>query len=300
MSSGTDQKYWMYIALLLGIVILGNSYVMFYTVFRPATDNKELLDEIRNLETQIQSLNIRINNRVLINQSGNDLSTKIYDLTRGSVVLIQNRVQTLQGLTPQSLGSGFIYSVNNQDQYVVTNYHVIEGASDILITFESGNSTKASIVGTDQYSDLAVLKLSTSMPWLKALALANSSDLKVGERVLAIGSPFGLSGTMTSGIVSQVQRDLDAPGNYKIVDVIQLDENNSITLRFEGSTERDLIVSLPKDEIYTTYSMGRYAKSTPDISSLAIATSVASLVIENKKSFSEPKEIYRSMAGLGK
>lgn len=223
MSYETESKHWMYIALLLGIVILGNSFVMFYTVLRPSTDIKQLTNQLSNLDSQIRSLNTRLENRVLLNQSGNELLSKIYDLTRSSVVLIENRQQTSQGLVTQSLGSGFVYRVDNQNQYVITNNHVVDGASELLVTFEGGNSTKATVIATDPYSDLAIVRLSTSMPWLKALALGNSSALQVGDRVLAIGSPFGLSGTMTSGIVSQLQRDLDTTGSYKIVDVIQLD-----------------------------------------------------------------------------
>ncbi len=219
----TESKRWMYIALLLGIVILGNSFVMFYTVLGTSADIEQLANQLSILESQIRSLNTRLENRFFLNQSGNELLSKIYNLTRSSVVLIQNRQQTSQGLVIHSIGSGFVYSVDNQNQYVITNYHVVDGASELLVTFEGGNCTKATVIGTDIYSDLAIIRLSTSMPWLKALALGNSSALQVGEKVLAIGSPFGLSGTMTSGIVSQLQRNLDTTGNYKIVDVIQLD-----------------------------------------------------------------------------
>ena len=231
MSYETDSKRWMYVALLLAIVVLGNSVVMFYTIFGPAPDTSELSEQIKNLETQIRNfdtqiraLNTRLENRVYLNQSGSELLKGIYNLTRASVVLIQNRVrQTGGALVPQALGSGFVYRVDDQAQYIVTNNHVVEGASELLVTLEGGDSTKAAIVGRDPYSDLAVIKLSKSMPWLKPLALGSSSALQVGETVVALGSPFGLSGTMTSGIVSQVGRDLDALGGYKIVDVIQLD-----------------------------------------------------------------------------
>jgi S1-C subfamily serine protease len=230
MSYEIDSKRWMYVALILAIVVLGNSVVMFYMVFGPAPDTSELSEQIKNLETQIgsldaqiRSLNTRLENRVYLNQSGNELLTRIYNLTRASVVLIQNRKQSSQGIVAQAIGSGFIYRVDDQAQYIVTNNHVVEGASELLVTLEGGDSTKATIVGRDPYSDLAVVKLSKSMPWLRPLALGNSSALQVGETVIAIGSPFGLSGTMTSGIVSQVGRDLDAAGGYKIVDVVQLD-----------------------------------------------------------------------------
>jgi S1-C subfamily serine protease len=224
MSEEIESRRWMYVSLILALVILGNSFVMFYTMLRPqSSNNSQLAQQINDLETQIRALNTRLDNRFYLNESGNEVLARIYNLTRASVVLIENRLQTAQGLTPQSLGSGFVYSVNSQAQYLVTNNHVVEGATELLVTFEDGNSSKATIAGTDIYSDLAVIKLSTNMPWIKPLALGNSSELQVGETVVAMGSPFGLSGTMTSGIVSQTGRDLDSTGNYRIVDVIQLD-----------------------------------------------------------------------------
>ena len=224
MSEDVESRRWMYVSLILALVILGNSFVMFYTMLRPqSSNNSQLAQQINDLETQIRALNTRLDNRFYLNESGNEVLARIYNLTRASVVLIENRQQTAQGLTPQSLGSGFVYSVNSQAQYLVTNNHVVEGATELLVTFEDGNSSKATIAGTDIYSDLAVIKLSTNMPWIKPLALGNSSELQVGETVVAMGSPFGLSGTMTSGIVSQTGRDLDSTGNYRIVDVIQLD-----------------------------------------------------------------------------
>lgn len=224
MSEDVESRRWMYVSLILALVILGNSFVMFYTMLRPqSSNNSQLAQQINDLETQIRALNTRLDNRFYLNESGNEVLARIYNLTRASVVLIENRLQTAQGLTPQSLGSGFVYSVNSQAQYLVTNNHVVEGATELLVTFEDGNSSKATIAGTDIYSDLAVIKLSTNMPWIKPLALGNSSELQVGETVVAMGSPFGLSGTMTSGIVSQTGRDLDSTGNYRIVDMIQLD-----------------------------------------------------------------------------
>jgi S1-C subfamily serine protease len=221
-----ESKRWMYVALILALVLLANGFAMFYITLKPATkatDVSALQKQIDDLETQIRALNIRLENRFYLNQSGNEILTGIYNLTKASVVLIQNRQQTTQGLITASLGSGFIYRVNSQEQYVVSNNHVVEGSSDLLVTFEDGNSSHATVAGTDPDSDLAVIKLASNMPWIQPLALGNSSALKVGERVVAIGSPFGLSGTMTSGIISQLGRDLDATSNFKIVDVIQLD-----------------------------------------------------------------------------
>ena len=102
------------------------------------------------------------------------------------------------------LGSGFVYDHNGD---IVTNYHVVVGAKNntIVVTFMDGVSYEANIMGVDPYSDLAVIKLvnlhehSDAISKLVPLELANSSSLRVGERVIAMGNPFGLSGTLTEG-----------------------------------------------------------------------------------------------------
>jgi len=235
-----SSRRWMYIAFFLALVLLANTAALFY-VGTPLSGagNSGLLNRVRNLENQvktfnqsdsrikaleeqIKSLNLQIQNLQTINNTGSGslLLSALYNITRDSVVLIENRIMSGGTLVPQSLGSGFVY---RSDGYIATNNHVVEGADELVVTFFDGNVSKATIAGTDPYSDLAILKLSRSMPWLKALPLGSSLALKVGETVVALGSPFGLSSTMTSGIVSHTGRDLDAPGNYRIVDVIQHD-----------------------------------------------------------------------------
>jgi S1-C subfamily serine protease len=106
-----------------------------------------------------------------------------------------------------TLGTGFVY---DKSGHVITNYHVIAGGSenDIRVTFIDGTIYRARIVGTDQYSDLAVLHVEGNVPAekLKPLTLGNSSQLLVGQAVVAIGNPFGLSGSMTEGIISGLNR----------------------------------------------------------------------------------------------
>jgi len=218
-----SSRRWMYVAFFLALVILANTAVLFY-IGTPilGAGNSGLLNRVKNLEEQIKTLNSQIQNLRTINNtgSGSILLSALYNITRDSVVLIENRIMSGGTLTPQSLGSGFVY---RSDGYIATNNHVVEGAAELVVTFFDGNVSKATIAGTDPYSDLAIIKLSRSMPWLKALPLGSSSALKVGETVVALGSPFGLSSTMTAGIVSHTGRNLDAPGNYRIVDVIQHD-----------------------------------------------------------------------------
>ncbi|RLI27255.1 MAG: trypsin [Candidatus Hecatellales archaeon] len=144
---------------------------------------------------------------------------QVFQQAEKSVVQIVTRVVTPFGVEGGQ-GSGFVYSAEG---YIVTNYHVVEDAASVEVRFIDGSSYEAEIVGTDPYSDLAVLKIGELPSGVNPLKLGDSSKLRVGDTVVAIGNPYGLSGTMTLGIVSQLGRFLRAPGGYLIVDVIQTD-----------------------------------------------------------------------------
>ena len=124
--------------------------------------------------------------------------------------------------TGRSLGSGFVYDVSG---HIITNNHVVEDSQKTTVTFLDGTSYNAKVIGTDPYTDLAVIKVDVNPSLLHPLPLGDSSTLRVGEQVAAIGNPFGLSGSMTSGIVSQLGRLLSTPGtaSFSIPDVIQTD-----------------------------------------------------------------------------
>jgi S1-C subfamily serine protease len=127
-----------------------------------------------------------------------------------------NSIESIQG-------SGFVVSYHNSS-YVATNNHVVSGASNITVTFSDGNSYPASVKGTDQYRDLAVLAVSAPPSEFHPLQLlATSAGVTVGETVYAIGSPFGLAGSMTAGIVSQTGRTITESTSTQttIPDVIQ-------------------------------------------------------------------------------
>lgn len=137
--------------------------------------------------------------------------------------------QQQQQQTPTQVeGSGFIYDT---DGHIVTNNHVVENASRIVVTFSDGTEVEAKVVGTDPGSDLAVIQVSNvDSSLLQPVALANSDQLKVGQVVIAIGSPFGLQGSMTTGIISSLGRTLEASAtttsngtSYSIPDIIQTD-----------------------------------------------------------------------------
>ena len=110
--------------------------------------------------------------------------------------------------TGRSLGSGFVYDVSG---HIITNSHVVEEAQKITVTFLDGASYNAKVIGTDPYTDLAVIKVDADPSLLHPLPIGDSSILRVGDQVAAIGNPFGLSGSMTSGIVSQLGRLLSTP-----------------------------------------------------------------------------------------
>jgi putative serine protease PepD len=117
-------------------------------------------------------------------------------------------------------GTGWVYDT---DGHIVTNEHVVDGASSVKITFADGTSYSATIVGKDTSTDLAVLKVNAPASKLVPLTLGDSSDVSVGDGVVAIGDPFGLVGTVTSGIVSAVDREIEAPDGTPITGAIQTD-----------------------------------------------------------------------------
>ena len=120
-----------------------------------------------------------------------------------------------------TLGSGFVF---DDLGHIITNAHVVEGASGITITFLDGSQYNAQIIGSDKFTDIAVIKVEEKPRYLHPLQMGDSSTLKVGEQVAAIGNPFGLSGSMTSGIVSQIGRLLPSQDTgFSIPNVIQTD-----------------------------------------------------------------------------
>ena len=121
----------------------------------------------------------------------------------------------------QSEGSGFVLDTAGN---IVTNQHVVDGATAIRVSFANGREADAKVVGTDPSTDLAVIKVAdVPAAELKPLALGDSSALAVGDGVVAIGAPFGLEGTVTAGIVSALGRDITSPNGYPISGTIQTD-----------------------------------------------------------------------------
>jgi putative serine protease PepD len=117
-------------------------------------------------------------------------------------------------------GTGFVY---DSDGHIVTNEHVIDGASSVSVKFSDGSTAKATVVASDISSDIAVLKVDVASSKLRPLTLGDSSALTVGDGVVAIGNPYGLDGSVTTGIVSALDREISAPDNTPIEGAIQTD-----------------------------------------------------------------------------
>ena len=124
----------------------------------------------------------------------------------------------------EALGSGFVI---DKAGHIVTNYHVVEGAKSVDVSFSNNESRKAKVVGVDPSTDIAVLQVDAHARALTPLPLGNSDSVHVGDSVVAIGNPFGYDRTVTTGIVSALQRVIQAPNSYSIDHVIQTDAARS-------------------------------------------------------------------------
>ena len=211
LSSSSRSSKWGYASVVILIILIVNTGI-FAVAFLNLQNRLETMEttitkqsnEIRNLQNQLEIFDV-------IGQTGAMPWPVIYNQLKDSVVLIQ---------TDLGLGSGFIYDMKG---HIITNHHVIDGTEVIQVTFLDGNTSSASIVGMDIYSDLAIIKIDSEVIALRPVVLGNSSDLTVGEPVAAMGNPFGLSATLTVGIVSSLRRTLNAAGDYVIIDIIQID-----------------------------------------------------------------------------
>jgi S1-C subfamily serine protease len=162
------------------------------------------------------------------NGSANGINAEaIYEYANASVVTVTG-MQTTSGAfgseSTEVLGSGFAVVYSNSD-YIVTNYHVVQGDSDLSVTFSNGDAYPATVVGSDPYSDLAVVSVQGAPSTeYHPLEIVPSSSLVVGQPVVAIGNPYGLSGSETSGVISALGRTIqdETAGNYSVADVIQI------------------------------------------------------------------------------
>jgi S1-C subfamily serine protease len=156
-----------------------------------------------------------------------DSTESVADIAKSSLPSVVDITVTTSGGDPQTgnqparaEGSGWVYDDSN---HVVTNQHVVDNATNIKVTTQDGSTYDATLVGTDPSTDLAVIKVDAPAGKLQPLDLGDSDALVVGDGVVAIGSPFGLDGSVTSGIVSALHREMQAPNGFTINDSIQTD-----------------------------------------------------------------------------
>ena len=202
------------VLFVMGLLVGG--LLIYFVSYRQQTS---LNNQISQLQSQISELRGHQNGTtqyITIIQNGTSLAD-IYEQVRPSVVLVQG--ETNDGAVQ---GSGFVYKFADRN-VVLTNFHVVEGTNSLSVTFYDGRGYKADILGTDPYSDLAVVTVDAPSEMFKPITVVTSSELSVGETVIAIGNPYGLVGSLTTGVVSAIGRTIteSTAGGYAIPNIIQ-------------------------------------------------------------------------------
>lgn len=193
-------------------------------------------DKIDNLQNQLSTLQEQISNlqstqnityqNITYVLGENTSFSQLYEQVKESIVVIRGIIVEYDFFGypyyTQVQGSGFVYNFTGQ-MVIITNYHVVNNAINITITFVNGNGYVATALGSDPYADLALLATDAPQSEYKPLEIVSSSTLEVGDPVIAIGNPYGLAGSMTTGIVSALGRTIteEMTGGYPIANVIQ-------------------------------------------------------------------------------
>ena len=196
-----------------------------------ASTISSLQSEVAQLQSNVASLQAQLSAQgapgTTLTTTGN--AQGIFSSAFQSVVTIQgdvaSSVLTIFGQRTSyslALGSGFVTTYQGAN-YIVTNFHVVDGMTNMTVTFSDGNAYPAKVVGTDSYSDLAVVSTVAPSSEFVPIHIADSTSLQVGQPVFAIGSPFGLTGSFTSGVISQLGRTIQeaTSGNYSVSGIIQ-------------------------------------------------------------------------------
>src|SRR5436305_9091085 len=197
--------------IAIAVVLVGGFF--YFTTYRSGT-----FRTINSPAAKVEITEAASNNPLDADEQNN---ISVYHKNIGSVVNVTSKAVAFDffyGLVPQEgQGSGFII---DKDGHVLTNYHVIADARQVEVTLHNRKKYRASIVGTDRSHDLAVIQIKA--PDLTPMVLGESKNLQVGQKVYAIGNPFGLAGTLTSGIVSSI-RSVQEPDGMTIDEAIQTD-----------------------------------------------------------------------------
>jgi len=222
-----------FVAILVITAVAGLLIGGWLGYFISSSTSSERIDAIQNeltaLQQQVQTLQI-VNNVTYQNITyvlGENVSlSRLYERIENSIVVIRGLILEYdifrRPYYTQIQGTGFVYNFSGE-MVILTNYHVVCGAINVSVTFVNGNGYIASVLGSDPYADLAVLSTNAPYNEYSPLEIVNSSTLMVGEPVLTVGNPYGLAGSITTGIVSAMGRTIteEASGSYAIADVIQ-------------------------------------------------------------------------------
>lgn len=209
------------------LAVIASSLVTYSATYRSSSQPSAINSrQMQTLVSLVQSENSLLQtpsgpNQTAANSTSGIDPVEIYAEASSSIVTVQG-VQVSSSGNASVLGSGFVTELSNS-YYIVTNFHVVQDVAGVTITFSNGDAYPANVVGTDPYSDLAVLNSTAPLKELHPLRIVGSASLEVGQPVVAIGNPFGLSGSMTVGIISQLGRTIDESlaGDFAIADVIQ-------------------------------------------------------------------------------
>ncbi len=216
------SKHWLAVFIMIGLISAGLivSFLLLYSQLTQLNDKVESLDfAVKRLSEDVSRIkNAQLSQSIVY---FNLSFTELYEKTIRGVVMVTGLAKSFLS-EDVGLGSGFVVK-HGASHYILTNYHVVRNVINLTVTFYNGESYPAQVVGTDPYSDLAVLNSTAPLELYHPLNMTFSSSLKVGDLVIAIGNPFGLTGTMTTGVVSQLGRTITSEftGGYAIANVIQ-------------------------------------------------------------------------------
>jgi S1-C subfamily serine protease len=232
----TDQKlkkssFTVFIVIVILVSLISGGLIGYsISNLTMSGDMNDLREQVSTLQEQMSNIQSTSNatgqsNTYLIGE--NVSLAPLYEEVKDAVVVIRGLMLQSDAFRrtyySQVQGSGFVYNFNGKI-VVITNYHVVEDTINITVTFINGNGYEATVLGSDPYADLAVLSTDAPQSDYSTLEIVDSTTLKVGDPVIAVGNPYGLAGSMTTGIISALGRTIteEMSGYYPIANVIQM------------------------------------------------------------------------------
>jgi S1-C subfamily serine protease len=206
-------------SLFILVFIAGLLVGVIASIYVTLQEVNELNDQVDLLKSQIngdKGIQHVTNQTITIYQNSTSL-VNLYENVRDSIVLVQG-ISSDGGVQ----GSGFVYAYASRN-IVITNYHVVHDTTSLSVTFSNGNGYEAEIIGIDPYVDVAVISVNAPNEEFHPIEIVSSSSLRVGEVAIAIGNPYGLVGSLTTGVVSALGRTLNEEyaGGFSIANIIQ-------------------------------------------------------------------------------